>query len=141
MKRALFAAIALVLLLACMLLYTLVNRKEKSTYEPVVCTRPATAADNPPSLSEIRVFTGVCQDGAKGSLRYTIAGKWNEETKNAEEYVVVTFGDSRFTGAVKSACPSNPWTHRVSCTAVSMKGDAFRYYQPDHFPLTSGIGR
>ena len=141
MKRALFAAIALVLLLACMLLYTLVNRKEKSTYEPVVCTRPATAADNPPSLSEIRVFTGVCRDGPEGSLRYTIAGKWNEETKNAEEYVVITFGDSRFTGAVKSACPSNPWTHHVACTAMSMKGDAFRYYQPDHFPLTSAIGK
>ena len=141
MKRAPFAAIALVLLLACMLLYTLVNRKEKSTYESAVCTRPATAADNLPSPSEIRVFTGVCRDGPEGSLRYTIAGKWNEETKNAEEYVVITFGDSRFTGAVKSACPSNPWTHRVSCTAVSMKGDAFRYYQPDHFPLTSGVAK
>jgi len=140
-KRAPFAAIALVLLLACMLLYTLVNRKEKGTYESVVCTRPATAADNPPSLSEIRVFTGVCQDGAKGSLRYTIAGKWNEETKSAEEYVVVTFGDERFTGAVKSACPSDPWADPVACTAVSMKGDAFRYYHPDHFPLTSGVAR
>jgi hypothetical protein len=124
-----------------MLLYTLVNRKEKSTYESAVCTRPATAADNLPSPSEIRVFTGVCRDGPEGSLRYTIAGKWNEETKNAEEYVVITFGDSRFTGAVKSACPSNPWTHPVACTAMSMKGDAFRYYQPDHFPLTSAIGK
>ena len=141
MKRALFCAIVLVLLLACMLLYTLVNRKEKSTYEPVVCTRPATAADKLPSLPEMRVFTGVCQDGTRGSLRYTIASKWNEETKNAEEYVVVTFGDERFTGAVKSTCPSNPWTHRVACTAVSMKGDAFRYYRPDHFPLTGGTGK
>ena len=140
MKRVLFCAVVLVLLLACMLLYTLVNRKEKSTYEPVVCTRPATA-DKLPSLPEIRVFTGVCQDGARGSLRYTIAGKWNEETKSAEEYVVVTFGNSRFTGAAKSTCPSNPWAHRVACTAVSMKGDAFRYYRPDHFPLTGGIGK
>jgi hypothetical protein len=137
-KRAPFAAVVLVLLLACMSFYTLVNRKEKETYEPVVCTRPAMAADKLPSLPEIRVFTGVCQDGARGSLRYTIAGKWNEETKNAEEYVVVTFGDERFTGAVKSACPSNPWAQPVACSALSMKGDAFRYYRPDHFPLTSG---
>ncbi|HME42159.1 MAG TPA: hypothetical protein VKF36_03650 [Syntrophorhabdales bacterium] len=141
MRRALFVAIVIVPLLACMLSYTLVNRKEKSTYEPVVCTRPATAADKLPSLPEIRVFTGVCQDGARGSLRYTIAGKWSEETKNAEEYVVVTFGDSRFTGSVKSVCPSNPWTHRVACTAVSMQGDAFRYYRPDRFPLTSDMGK
>jgi hypothetical protein len=140
-RRALFVAIVIVLLLACMLSYALVNRKEESTYEPIVCTRPAKAADNLPSLPEIRVFTGGCQDDSGGLLRYTIAGKWNEETKIAEEYVVVTFGDSRFTGAVKSACPSNPWTHRVACTAVSMKGDAFRYYRPDHVPLTSGMGK
>ena len=134
-------AVVLVLLLACMLFYTLVNPKEKEPYEPVVCTRPAMAADNLPSLPEIRVFTGVCQEGARGSLRYTIAGKWNEKTRNAEEYVVVIFGDERFTGAVKSTCPSNPWTHPVACTALSMKGDAFRYYRPDHFPLTSGIAK
>jgi hypothetical protein len=140
-RRAQFSVIVLVLLLACILLYTLVNRKGKSTYEPVVCTRPAMAADNLPSLPEIRVFTGVCQDGVGGSLRYTIAGKWNEETKNAEEYVVVTFGDIRFTGAVKSRCPSNPWAHPVACTAVSVNGEAFLYYRPDHFPLTSGIAK
>ena len=141
MKRALFVAVALVLLLACMLLYTLVNSKERSTYEPVVCTSPATAADNLPSLPGIRVFTGVCRNGAGGSLRYTIAGKWNEETKNAEEYIAVTFGDKRFTGDVKSTCASNPWAHPVACTAVSMKGDAFRYYRPNHFPLTGGTGK
>jgi hypothetical protein len=140
-RQALFVAIVIVLLLACMLSYTLVNRKEKSTYEPTLCTRPATAADNLLSLPEIRVFTGSCTDDSGGSLRYTIAGKWNEETKKAEEYVVVIFGDSRFTGAVKSACPSNPWTHGVTCTALSMQGDAFRYYRPDHFPLTSGMGK
>jgi hypothetical protein len=140
-SRALFVTIVIVLLLACMLSYTLGNRKERSTYEPIVCTRPATSAGDLPSLPGIRVFTGGCQDDSGGSLRYTIAGKWNEETKNAEEYVVITFGGSRFTGAVKSACPSNPWTNRVGCTVVSMQGDAFRYYRPDHFSLTSDKGQ
>ena len=129
------------LLLACMLSYTLGNHKENGADEPIVCTKPVTVADNLSSLPGIRVFAGECQDGSGGSLRYTIAGQWNEETKTAEEYVVVTFGDSRFTGAVKSACPSNPWTHRVAFIAVSMQGDAFRYYRPDHFPLTSGMGK
>ncbi len=137
MKRALLSAVVLALLLACISLYILVNRKERDSYEPAVCARPAIAADNLSSLPGIRVFTGVCQDGGRGSLRYTIAGKWNEQIKTAEEYVVVTSGDKRFSGAVKSTCPANPWAYCLTCTVVSLKGDAFRYYRPDRFPLTS----
>ena len=138
MKRALFV---MVLLLACMVIYTLVNQKERSRHEPMVCTSAAMADDDLPFSPGIRVFTGTCRDVSGGSFSYTIAGKWNEESKTAEEYLSVTIGDKKYTGAVKSACPSDPWIQDIVCTPIQMKGDALRYYRPDSFPVTGGSGK
>lgn len=138
MKRALFV---MVLLLACMVIYTLVNQKERRRHEPMVCTSAAMAEDDLPVSPAIRVFTGTCRAVSGGSFSYTIAGKWNEENKTAEEYLSVTIGGKRYTGAVKSACPSDPWIQDIACTPILMKGDALRYYRPDSFPVTGGAGK
>jgi hypothetical protein len=137
-KRAL---IVLVLLLACMAIYTLVNQREKNRHEPMVCASAAMAEDDLSFPPGIRVFTGTCRDVSGGSFSYTIAGKWNEKDKTAEEYLSVTIGDKRYTGAVKSACPSDPWTQDIICTPILTKGDALRYYRPDSFPITGGTGK
>lgn len=138
MKRALFV---MVLLLACMVIYTLVNQKERSTHEPMVCASAAMAEDDLSFSPGIRVFTGTCRAVSGGSFSYTIAGKWNEESKTAEEYLLVTIGDKRYTGGVKSACPSDPWVQNIVCTPILMKGDALRFYRPDCFPITGGSGK